>query len=131
MFNAFKPYKAKNLLIKKSEQSIETGFIIVNVYTALGAIPMNNAEVSVYTWTEENGRNLIKTVYTDISGRAPRIELPVLLEGNGMTNVEQTRAEYHLAVKAEGYHTIVVINVKIYPDITTQFNVNLTPVPDE
>ena len=123
MFNTFKPYKAKNLLLKKAEQSIETGFVIVNVYTALGAIPISNAEVSVYTWTEENGRNLIKTVYTDISGKAPRIELPVLFEGN------ETRAEYQLAVIVEGYHTTIVINVKIYPDITTQFSINLTPVP--
>jgi len=129
MFNTFKPYKAKNLLIKKTEQSIETGFVIVSVYTALGAIPISNAEVSVYTWTEENGRNLVKTVYTDISGRAPIIDLPILLEGNGMTNEEQTRTEYHLAVIAEGYHTTVVINVQIYPDITTQFKIILTPLP--
>jgi 5-hydroxyisourate hydrolase-like protein (transthyretin family) len=121
-------FTAKNLLVKKSEHSDENkGFVYVNVYTALGAIPIDDADVSVYTWSEEDGRKLVNTVHTNSSGKAPPIELPVLLD-QGTTNSDQ-RTEYHLVVKADNYHTTIIINVQIYPDIRTLFNVNLTPVP--
>lgn len=121
-------FTAKNILAKKSEHSGENkGFVYVNVYTALGAIPIYDAEVSIYTWSEEEGRRLISTVHTDSSGKAPPIELPVLL-GHGTTNADQ-RTEYHLVVKADNYHTTIIISVQIFPDIRTMFNVNLTPVP--
>jgi len=121
-------FTAKNLLVKKSEQSDENkGFLFVNVYTALGAIPIDNAEISIYTWSKEEGRRLVNTVFSDSSGKAPPIELPVLL-GQGTTTADQ-RTEYHLVVKADNYHTTIIINVQIYPDIRTMFNVNLTPIP--
>lgn len=127
MHNSIKPYFAKNMMIKSAETADETGFINVNTFTALGTLPVNNAEVSIYTWTEEEGYNLIKSVVTDASGKAPLIELPMLL-GSGQTSKEE-RTEYHLVVRAPGFHTIIIINVEIFPHITTLFNVNLTPVP--
>lgn len=127
MYNAAIPYIAKNIIVKKMETTGETGFVNVNVFTALGALPVNNANVSIYTWNEEEGETLIRSVTTNASGNAPVIELPVML-GQGMASPEG-RTEYHLAVEAEGYHTIIIINVEVYPDIRNQFNVNLTPIP--
>lgn len=127
MCKASTPYIAKNMIVKKTETTGETGYVNVNVFTALGALPVNNAKVSIYTWNEEEGETLIKSVTTNESGNAPVIELPVLLE-QGMSSTEG-RTEYHLAVEAEGYHTVIIINVEVYPDVRNQFNVNLTPIP--
>ncbi|WMJ78897.1 MULTISPECIES: hypothetical protein [unclassified Sedimentibacter] len=44
------------------------------------------------------------------------------------TPTENGSSEYHLVIESPGYHTTVVIDVEIYPDIVTQFNINLTPV---
>lgn len=127
MHNSIKPYFAKNMIINATETTDETGFITVNTFTALGALPVSNAEVSVYTWNEEEGYSLIKSVVTDSSGKAPPIELPVLINRGKTFDEEQT--EYHLVVRGLGFHTIIIIHVEVFPDITTQFNVNLTPVP--
>lgn len=122
-----KPYIAKNMIIKKMEITGEFGYVNVSVFTALGALPINNAKVSIYTWNEEEGEILYKSVVTDESGKAPIIELPVLLD-KGRTS-EQGRTVYHLVVQAPRFHTVIIINVEVYPEITNQFNVNLTPIP--
>ncbi|NYB72943.1 hypothetical protein HZF24_02170 [Sedimentibacter hydroxybenzoicus DSM 7310] len=122
-----KPYYVKNL-IKKLEANV--GYIDVNTSTGLGAIPIGNAEVSVYVWNEQEGETLIRTFTTDESGKAPRIELPVLLSNIDLSG--EGRTQYHLVVRAPNYHTVIIINVEIYPNIANQFNVNLTPLrPDE
>ncbi|HCX61913.1 hypothetical protein [Sedimentibacter sp.] len=122
-----KPYYVKNL-IKKLEA--EVGYIDVNISTGLGAIPISNAEVSVYVWNEQEGETLISTFTSDESGKTPRIELPVLLSNIGLSG--EGRTQYHLVVHAPNYHTVIIINVEIYPNIANQFNVNLTPLrPDE
>lgn len=117
-----RPYYVKNL-IKKLE--VEEGYIDVNVSTGLGALPISNANVSVYIWNEQEGETLIRSMTTDESGKAPRIELPVLL--SDINSTEEGRTQYHLVIQAPNYHTVIIINVEIYPDITNQFQVNLTP----
>lgn len=122
-----KPYYVKNL-IRKLEAG--TGYIDVNVSTGLGALPITTATVSVYIWNEQEGERLISTFTTDESGKTPRIELPVLLSDMGLTAEERT--QYHLVIEAPNYHTVIVINVEIYPNITNQFHINLTPlIPGE
>ncbi|WP_312701432.1 hypothetical protein [Sedimentibacter sp.] len=118
-----RPYYIKNL-IKKLE--VEEGYIDVNVSTGLGALPISNANVSVYIWNEQEGETLIRSMTTDKSGKAPRIGLPVLL--SDINSTEEERTHYHLVIQAPNYHTVIIINVEIYPDITNQFQVNLTPV---
>ena len=127
MYKVTTAYIAKNMLVKKMETADETGYVNVSVFTALGALPVSNAKVSIYTWNEEEGETLIRSVTTNESGSAPAIELPVLL-GQGISSPEG-HTEYHLAVEAEVYHTVIIINVEVYPDIRNQFNVNLTPIP--
>lgn len=122
-----KPYIAKNMIVTKTQTTVEVGYVDVNVYTALGALPISNADVSIYTWNEEEGEKIVTNVITDKSGSAPPIELPVLIN-QGRTSTGG-RTEYHLVVKSPGYHTVIIINVEVYSDITTRFNVNLTPVP--
>ncbi len=127
MPNKTEAFFVKNMLVKKTENSEESGNVDVSVFTALGALPIKNASVSIYMWNEENERTLIRQVKTNDSGKAPTINLPVL--NNMETPTENGSSEYHLVIESPGYHTIIVIDVEIYPDIATQFNINLTPVP--
>lgn len=120
------PYVAKNMIIKKMKTTGETGFVNVRVFTALGAIPVSDAQVFIYTWSKDDGHDLIRAAVTDKNGKATLIELPVLLEQGRPI---EGRTEYHLIVKASGFHTVIIVNVEVYPKITNQFNVNLTPIP--
>lgn len=123
-----KPYTLKNQIVKKLQMSPdETGYVNVNAFTALGALPIKDAKVSIYTWNELEEEKLIHTVMTDENGKAPIIELPIILN-HGITSPEG-RTEYHLVIEADGYHTVIIINVEVYPGIANQFSVNLTPLP--
>lgn len=123
-----KAYTLKNQIVKILQVSPdETGYVNVSAFTALGALPIKDAKVSIYTWNEQEEEKLVRSVMTDENGKAPIIELPVLLN-QGSTSPEG-RTEYHLVVDADGYHTVIIINVEVYPGITNQFSVNLEPIP--
>ncbi|WP_326908104.1 hypothetical protein [Sedimentibacter sp. MB31-C6] len=137
MIDARKPYKVKNILISKLElnevddNNKITGFLDIGVFSDNNSIPINNAKVSIYLYSvrgiynEAAEENLIVSYTTDENGKVPPIELPVIHE---FGNEEENRDEYHMRVEAIGYYPIVVINMEIFPNITTTFNVKLTPI---
>ena len=54
------------------EQNI--GYLIVNVATARGAIPVGGAAVTVYD-ADSEGRPIVASVVTDSSGKTPKLAL--------------------------------------------------------
>lgn len=140
MIDARKPYKVKNILISKLElNEVEevdennkiTGFLDIGVFSEHNAIPINNAKVSIYLYSvrgiydEAAEENLIVSYTTDENGKVPLIELPVIHE---FDDEEGNRDEYHMKVDAIGYYTLIVMNMEIFPNTTTTFNVNLNPI---
>lgn len=131
-----KPYMARNMMIKKTETTAEpptnnrvnetepseneTGYITVGVYTASRALPVPNAVVTVFT-TDNNGEeNILYHLVTDESGRVPKMELPV--------KSGQQSETYNLRVQAIGYNTVNVMDLCVFPNITTNYTINLIPV---
>lgn len=129
VFDASKPYRAHNMIVNKCESSNDTGTLEVRVFTALGALAIEGAIITVYTYIGKDLETEIKEVTTDENGTAPPIELPVAYDVNEpYVDSERFFTHYNLRVKATGYYTIHIVNIHLYPNIKVLFNVNLTPV---
>lgn len=133
-----KPYMAKNMLIKiaetppvdedhfREETAAETGYLAVRVFTALGALPVENASVTVYHILENGEVDTHAQLITDASGIVPDIELPVLHDPSLTSRYYFTN--YNLRVIAENYYTVNVLNIRIFPGITTTYRIDMIPV---
>lgn len=145
--NAHKSYRALNMHAKKSKdyneikvnnvptpeveipENSELGYLAVGVYTALGALPVKDAVVTVYT-IDENGEEVaLYHLITDVNGRIPNVELPVAyIPGSQLESPEYFYTKYNMRVQAENYNTFNVREIRIFPNITTDYNVNLVPM---
>lgn len=147
-YNKNKLYGAQNLHNKKPESpSIknsskvflsetnlqppddESGFLSVGVYTALGALPVPNAVVTIYVINEDGEEEALYQLITDVNGRVPNIELPVVYDPTSLpANAKYYYTNYNMRVQAENYNTFNVRAIRIFPGITTDYNINLVPV---
>lgn len=147
MDNASKPYRARNTIveiseipeqnetIKKDIPTIETppevsaGYIAVGVFTALGALPVKDAVVTIYTANEAGEENAIYHLVTDANGRIPNVELPVMYNPkNPLESSKYFFSTYNMRIQAINYYTVNVVDLRIFPNITTDYSVSLIPV---
>lgn len=98
----------------------EYGFLNVNVFRYVMNVPLADASVRVSKLTigglyRERGVGIyLETHKSDKSGMVPEFKLPVL---------KNEDAVYIISVQSPGYHTAYVMDVPIYPDITTTYNI--------
>ncbi|MEL7604859.1 hypothetical protein [Sedimentibacter saalensis] len=131
-----KPYTAKNMMVKTLEtpsqppsetpESAETGTLTVRVFTALGALPVENASVTVYRMLEGGEVQSYSQQTTDSSGRVPDILLPVIRDP--MDTSQYYYTTYSMRVLAENYYTVNVLNFRIFPGIKTDYKVDMVPL---
>lgn len=106
----------------------QSGFLSVSVYNKETKEPVPFASVSVLLLTirglygESGEANLIARHITDENGEIPKITLPVINR-----NV-LPYSQYYMVVNHFRYYTVNLMNVKIYPNVTTDYNVMLTPL---
>lgn len=112
------------------EQSQGVGYLIVNVSTARGAIPLDGASVTVM-YDEENNTSVFTVLTTDMSGKTPKIELPAppraLSETPGNT---RPYATYALQIDKDGYYRITNTGVPIFSGITSIQPVEMIPLAE-
>ena len=114
---------------KEVQLEPETGYINVGVYTALGALPVSDAVVTIYTIDEDGEENAIYHVVSDANGRVPKMELPVEYDPeNPLLSPEFYFSTYNMRIQAIGYYTMNVFDVRIYPDVSTNYRAILIPV---
>ena len=126
-----KKVKAVNLPTNNLETPTEpeTGYIAVGVYTALGALPVQNAVVTVYIINDEGEEEAIYHLITDENGRVPDIELPAIYDAdNPLESSEFYFSTYNMRVQAENYNTFNVQQLRVFPGITTDYSINLVPI---
>ena len=119
----------ETILNEEVQLEPETGYINVGVYTALGALPVSDAVVTIYTIDEDGEENAIYHVVSDANGRVPKMELPVEYDPeNPLVSPEFYYSTYNMRIQAIGYYTMNVLDVRIYPDIATNYRAILIPV---
>nr|WP_300093011.1 hypothetical protein [Sedimentibacter sp.] len=135
-YNMPKPYTAKNMMAKTLEtpqlppdetpENEETGTLAVGVFTALGALPVENASVNVYRILEGGEEQSYAQNTTDSSGKVPDILLPVMRDPLDTSQYYFTT--YNMRVIAQNYYTVNVLNFRIFPGIKTNYKVDMIPV---
>ncbi len=109
-----------------SEQNFDTGYLIVQVYTAGMGLPISGAYVTVKLKTGEAYRVLV----TDINGKTEKIALSAP-PGENSLNPSNTDSyeEYTVQTDKEGYYPVENLNVPILSGETTIQQVALLPLP--
>lgn len=137
-----KPYKAKNMMIRKmavhtehsetdqvTEQPSENdvGYINVGVFTASGALPVQDAVVTVYHTYNDGEEHVVYHLVTDESGKIPLMEVPIEYQGEGQ-QTEYSYSTYNMRVQAIGYYTVNILDLQVFPGVSTDYRINLIPV---
>ena len=92
----------------------QTGTLQVNVFSALGMIPVDNASV-VISYAGDPDSSLM-TLTTDTSGQTPRVTLPtppVSLSLDPETEI-QPYAEYNILITADGYEPVTISGSQLF-----------------
>lgn len=112
----------------------QTGTLQVNVLSALGMIPVENASVVIsYAGDPESS---LMTLTTDNSGQTPRVTLPtppVSLSLDPETEI-QPYAEYNILITADGYEPVTVSGSQLFSGELALQPVVMNPLeasPDE
>jgi len=102
------------------------GFLSVAVHDRISNKSITFAEVSIYflnirgLYGEAGDANLVVRHVTDEEGKVPLIELPVI-NRNIYPN-----SQYYMTVRHFRYYPVNIMNILIYANVTTTFNILLT-----
>ena len=107
------------------------GTMIVNTYTAGGALPVAGTVVRI-TGVDEDNRGIEYSVITDVDGVSEKISLPA--PPRALSQIpgarEQPYAQYNVDISAPGYYSKRIFNVAVFDGAETLQRVNMIPLPD-
>ena len=113
-------------------QTQNYGRLLVSVTTALGALPVEGAQVLIFS-EAANGenRNVLYSLRTDASGQTPRVLLKTvpqaLSEAPGTSSPYTT---YSVSVRKNGYYYAEENEVPIFEGVTSIQPMDLIPVSE-
>lgn len=106
------------------------GFLLVQVFSARGVLPVEGATVTV-SGTENGKPVLYHTVFTDRSGLSPLMSLPAVSAQLSMKpGAYQPYTTYTVRVQKDGFYPVENTRVPIYEGIVARQPVNLVPLPE-
>ena len=107
-----------------------TGTLIVSVYTAGGAFPVEDALV-IIRGSEQNSSGVLSVLYTDQSGNTPRITLPAPPAAESeKPGTDKPYATYNIEVDKENFYPRTFNNVPLFAGTTSIQPVNLIPLAE-
>lgn len=108
------------------------GRLQVAVTTALGAIPLENAEVHIYGITAEDGtRETLYTLRTDSSGRTQKVLLPTVSESlSESPGNPYPYTAYTVSARKTGYYNVEKTNIPIFEGITSIQPIDMIPLAE-
>ncbi len=138
MKTSCKPYRVKNNIKnfninKETSTDIDTGFIKVTVHNAVTKEPIEGAKVDVFElrvsglYHETGSGDIIETQTSDSDGIVPIIELQANFEPEEIKLAAHEHIFYQLIISAEGYCIVYVTNIIIYPNVTNEYMIKLSP----
>ena len=109
-----------------------TAELRVLVTTALGALPLENAIVSVSTAPDDTGmRTLLYSVTTDSGGMTPSMVLTTPPRSNSLSpGSVPPFAIYTVEISAEGYTPLTALHIAMFSGVPTMLPVALTPLAE-
>lgn len=122
-----------------NQENDSIGFLVVNVKTANGALPVENAHVTIYGISEIDGNgaptisdsDIIYSLTTDKSGKTQKVALPTKDKSLSLSPDNKLPYEaYNVFVTSDGYYDSSYINVPVFQGITSLQGVNLIPLSE-
>lgn len=110
-----------------------TGYLIVHVTTASGAIPLVGALVNVYEYNAntEGGGRLIASLVSARDGNTDLLSLPTLPRSESLVSGNpKPYATYRAEVHLEGFSNQSFIGIPIFDGIVAVQPVHLIPLPE-
>ena len=108
----------------------DSGYLIVRVTTAGGAIPLEDALVSI-RGEKASESGILYSLKTDRDGRTPKIELKTpkksLSEAQGN---ERPYALYNVDVMKKGFVPAYYHSVPVFPDVLSIQPAQMIPLPE-
>ncbi len=106
----------------------ENGYITVNVRTAGGALPVENAVVTV----KDSGGAILAVFFTDRDGKTPRLKVlaPPRANSESPGAASPPFFNYNIDTDKEGYISVRNVDVPAYPGITSIQTVELIPISE-
>lgn len=113
--------------VQKSENYNNAGFMRLNIVRDRDKAPVPNATITIYV-TDGISRDVpIMHLITTIN--PIRLELPMAYElGTQIVGPEYDFSTYNLRVDAFGYFSTNVYNIRLFPNTTSDFEINMVEV---
>lgn len=110
----------------------DSAVLRVVVTTALGALPLEDASVTVSTAADESGeRTLLYSVRTGPGGMTPAMILPTPPLSNSLSpDSGPPYAVYTVEVTHPGYTPVTALHVTMFSGVPAVLPVPLTPLPE-
>ncbi len=111
------------------ETTSNTGFIRLNIINQTDKEPVSNATITIYV-TDTLQRDIpVMHLITTIN--PIRIELPMANDlGTLIAGPEYNFSTYNVRVDAFGYFAKNIYNIRLFPNTTTDFEIDLFPVTE-
>lgn len=120
-------------------QNESIGFLIVNVNTANGALPVEDAMVTIYSSNMSSGSeenqflesNIIYTLKTNKSGKTEKVALQTKSKNLSLSPMTPIPYDsYNITITADGFYDSSYLGVPIFQGITSLQNVSLIPLSE-
>jgi len=127
LFDIRRSYK-----VSSNEINNINGFLNIEVSDSINKNPVANAVVSLFKITVsglyfERGEGLqIGRYITDENGKVQLITLPAI--SSTAVVAPRQRTQYYLTLNAYGYYEVVVSEIQIYPNVTTSYQLIVSPI---
>ena len=113
------------------------GFLTVNVNTANGALPLEDATVTVYAASDKSednqflDSNIIYTLKTNKNGKTEKIALQTKSKDLSLSYGNFVPYDsYNITVTADGYYDSSYLGVPVFQGITSIQNASLIPLSE-
>ena len=119
-------------------QGDEIGFLTVDVKTANGALPVENAQVTIYNSARDTEKDpsslssdVIYNLTTDRNGKTQKVALKTKSAQLSQSPDEKIPfMSYNISVNADGFYDNSYLNVPIFQGITSIQEVLLIPLSE-
>lgn len=113
-------------------QTQNYGRLLVSVTTALGALPVEGAQVLIFSKAESSeSRNVLYSLRTDASGQTPRVLLRTVPESLSETpGASSPYTTYAVSVRKSGYYHAEENEVPIFEGVTSVQPMDLIPLSE-
>ena len=115
------------------EETEAIGFLIVQTLSANGALPVPNATVHIYEYSDKENetRDALYTLKTDSFGKTEKVALNAKDRELSLTPEDKNPyTTYNISVNAEGYYESERVNVPLFQGITSLQIIDLIPLSE-